>query len=92
MGRDSIRQAARLIDTGQGGQYLCRHFLAEVHILLKLGDGRAQQGLHLPLRNFVADHLTHAGDGKIPFIVDAVDNRPVATFNQDLYRPVRQLE
>ena len=89
---NGVGQAPGLVDTGEGGQHLRRHLLAQVDVFFKLGDGRAQQALDFAFGDVVAKYLAHAGDGETALVVDTVHNRPVTAFNQHFNGAVRQLE
>ena len=92
MSGDGVGESARLVDTGQRGQYLGRNLFTEIDVFLKLGNRRAQQPLDLVFGNGIADDFTHAGNGKVAFVIDTVNNSPVTAFHQDFYCSVGQFQ
>ena len=87
-----IGQASRLVDAGQRGQDLRRNLLVQFYVLFELGDDRAYEHVDLTLVVPVVFLEDRNFGGEVIADDHAVDPSALATFDQNLDRPVGQLE
>ena len=89
MSGDGVGEPTRLINAGQGGQYLRRDLFTEIDVFFELRNRRAQQPLDLAFGNIIANDFAHTGNGKVALVINTVNNSPITAFHQYFDGPVR---
>ena len=87
-----IGQPPWLINSRERRQDLCRYFLAQPDILLKLIDGRLHQRRGLFFGQQIGFDLPHRGDGKLLVVVNSNHRCAVAALDEHLNRAIRELQ
>ena len=92
MGRDGVREATRLVDTGKRRQDLSGHFFAQADVFLELLYRRLDQRGGVPLGNGVGLDLSDRRHSKLFIVVNGQHCSTITTLNQHLNGAVGQLK
>ncbi|MNZ66090.1 hypothetical protein D3C78_843020 [compost metagenome] len=87
-----VHQAAWLIDAVERRQDFSRDFLAQLHVLLELGQQAANEHFRLALWCFNFVDQGDFGTAVAVHFAEALDSAPLLAFDQNLDRSVRQLQ
>ena len=89
---NGVRETAGFVDTGNRGQYFRRDFFIQLHILLKLAQGRAAKDIQFTFIHLASLQYLHRGGKHFFSLGKFLNTGPLGSLDQDLDGPVRQLQ